>query len=165
MRRLRQRVAQSARMEQAIGKGPAQAKAQWTAMRPGVRMALLQQELASAAPPEGPTQVGLAIPVGAIPPQTIRPRTIPPWVIPARMIPARMMTWSARTMRTVFAAAMSARPPQVETQMLEQPYPAEELQPLTDRPSIRRAVRAAPLGMVRMQGWLSVLQPAFEPMR
>jgi len=157
-------------MERAIGKGPAQAKAQWTAMRPGVRMALLQQELASAAPPEGPTQVGLAIPVGAIPPQTIRPRTIPPWVIPgrmipARMIPARMMTWSARTMRTVFAAAMSARPPQVETQMLEQPYPAEELQPLTDRPSIRRAVRAAPLGMVRRQVWLSVLQLTSELMR
>ena len=165
MRRLRQRVAQSARMEQAIGKGPAQAKAQWTAMRVGVRMAPLQQEPASAAPSKGPKQVGLPIRVRAIPPQTVQPQTIRPRTIPARVLPARVMTWSAQTMKTVFAATRSARPPEAETQMLEQPCPAEEPQPLADRPSIRRAVRAAPLGMVRRQVWLSVLQLAFEPMR
>ena len=107
-------------------------------------------------------QVGLAIPVRVIPAQTIRRGTIPLWTIPAWMwvVPLRMMTWSAQTMRTVFAAAGSARPPEVEARMLEQPCPAEELQPLTDRPSIRRAVQAVALETVRRRVWLSVLQLA-----
>ena len=159
MQRLLPRVAQSVRPERATGEGPAQAKAQWTAMRTGVQMAS-QQELASAARPEGSMQVGLAIPVRAMPPQTIRPGRIPPWVIPARMwvIP---LTWSAQMMRTVCAAAGSARPPEVEARMLEQPCPAEELQPLADHPSIRWADRTAARGTVRRRVWLSVLQLAY----
>jgi hypothetical protein len=149
-----------------MGEGPAQAKARWRAVRAGVQM-VPPPQLASAARPEGSMQVGLAIPVRAIPPQTIQlgtipPRTVLPWVIPARMwaIPARIMTRSAQMMQTVFAAAGSARPPEVEARMLEQPCPAEELQPLTDRPSIRRAVQAVALETVRRRVWLSVLQLA-----
>lgn len=171
MRRLRPRAAQSTRMERAIGKAPAQAKAQSTATRAGVQQSVPPpQEPASVERPEGPMLVGLAIPL-----QTIRPRTIPPRVIPARMIPARMiparviparvMTRSARTMPTALAAVGSAWPPALTAQMLEQPCPAEELQPLTDRPSIRREDRAAPLGMVRQRVWLSVLQLASGLMR
>ena len=155
MRRLL-RVAQSVRPERAIGGESAQAKAQWTAMGAGVQMA--PQELASAARPEGSMQIGLAIPVRVIPPQEIRSQTNRAQANRPCVIPARMMTWSAQMMRTVFAAAGSARPPEVEARMLEQPCPAEELQPLMDRPSIRWADRATPLGMLKLRVWLSVLQ-------
>ena len=161
MRRLLLRVAQSVRPERATGGESAQAKAQWTAKGAGVQMA--PQELASAARPEGSMQIGLAIPVRVIPPQEIRSQTNRAQTNRAQanrpcVIPARMMTWSAQMMRTVFAAAGSARPPEVEARMLEQPCPAEELQPLMDRPSIRWADRATPLGMLKLRVWLSVLQ-------
>jgi hypothetical protein len=152
MRRLRPRVAQSVLLERAIGGGPAQAKAQWTAMRAGEQMVPPPpQELASAARPEWPMQVGRAIPARVIRPQTIRVQTIRRWVIPART-----MVWSVKTMRTVLAAAGLAQPLAVEARMLEQPCRVEELQLLTDRPSIRWADRAVALRIARRRVWLSV---------
>ena len=81
MRRLPLWAVQWVRRERAIAEGPAQATAQWAAVRAGVWMTPPPQVPASGALPVVPMQVGRAIPVRMLPPRAIRP-----YVIPARMM-------------------------------------------------------------------------------